>query len=587
MLSRYYGAHREHRKERKEGKTVEKRWIIQKHDHSIATTLAAELNVSPLIAALLIARGYPTADLATKFLNPSYDDLHEPFLLKGMREAVDRIFKAIDAGEKILIWGDYDVDGTTGTVLLRKTLKLLGAETAFHVPNRFTEGYGINIPALEQAKADGCTVAISVDCGIRSFEPVAWAKENGVDFIVTDHHISDPERGNPDAYAVINPNQPECEYPDKHLAGVGVAFKLSHALLREKGKENLVPAFLKIAAIGTIADIMKLTGENRAIVALGLKDLPNTKNYGLKALMEVADCTSEMTSYHIGFRIAPRINAAGRMDVATHVVELFECDDFGKARTLAAILDSRNRERQRVQQEITELALLETKEFGARKFVVVAGDGWHRGVIGLAASRIAERLCRPTIVLSIENGYGHGSARSIADYHLLNALESCPDLMEQFGGHAAAAGMKVKTENIEALRDALNRYAEETLLDEYLQPQLKIDARVSPRTMTLSLIQELSMLEPFGAGNPKPIFVTNGLFVRDEPRVMKEKHLKFWLDDGNGQRFEAVWWDGVDRSSGRTFTTGSRIELAYTAEVNTWQSNRRLQLVVEDMRADN
>lgn len=566
---------------------MEKRWVIQKHDHAKAAGLAAELNISPLVAALLIARGYESADVAHKFLNPSYDDLHEPFLLKGMREAVDRIFKAIEAKEKILIWGDYDVDGTTGTVLLRKTLKILGAETDYHVPNRFTEGYGINIPALEQAKADGCKLAISVDCGIRSFEPVAWAKENGVDFIVTDHHLSEPERGNPDAFAVVNPNQPDCQYPDKHLAGVGVAFKLAHALLREKQKENLVPAFLKIAAIGTIADIMQLTGENRAIVALGLRDLPNTKNYGLKALMEVADCRSDMTSYHIGFRIAPRINAAGRMDVAKQVVELFETEDFSEARRLASVLDSRNRERQQVQQQITELALLETKDLAEKKFVVVAGEGWHRGVIGLAASRIAERLHRPTIVLSMENGYAHGSARSIANYHLLNALESCPELFEQFGGHAAAAGMKIKCENLEALRDALNRYADSSLTDDLLQPELRIDARVSPQTMQLKLVEELKMLEPFGAGNPKPVFVTNGLFIREEPHIMKDMHLKIWLDDGTGRRFEVVWWDGVERSLGRTLTPGSRIEMAYTAEANTWQSLTRLQLVAEDIRADN
>lgn len=549
--------------------------------------LAAELNVTPLVAALLIARGFDTKELATRFLNPSYDDLHEPFLLKGMRESVDRIFRAIDNREKILIWGDYDVDGTTGTVLLRKTLKILGAETDFHVPNRFTEGYGVNIPALEEAKADGCKVVISVDCGIRSFEPIAWAKENGLDFIVTDHHISDPERGNPDAYSVINPNQPECSYPDKHLAGVGVAFKLAHALLREKQKENLVPAFMKIAAIGTIADIMQLTGENRAIVALGLRDLPNTKNYGLKALMEVADCRSDMTSYHIGFRIAPRINAAGRMDVAKQVVELFECEDFSEARKLAAILDSRNRERQQVQQQITELALLETDNFQGRKFVVVAGEGWHRGVIGLAASRIAERLHRPTIVLSIENGYAHGSARSISNYHLLNALESCPELFEQFGGHAAAAGMKIKSENIDAVRDALNRYAESSLTEDHLQPELRIDARISPETLDLKLVEQLKMLEPFGAGNPKPVFLTSGLYVREDPFVMKDKHLKIWLDDRRGRRFEVVWWDGVERSAGRTLTPGSRIEIAYTAEANVWQGNSRLQLVVEDVRTDN
>ena len=566
---------------------MEKRWVIAKHDHGRAAALAAELNVSPLVAALLIARGHDDSEKATRFLNPSYDHLHEPYLLKGMREAVERIFRAIDGGEKILIWGDYDVDGTTGTVLLRKTLKILGAETAFHVPNRFTEGYGINIPALEQAKADGCTVAISVDCGIRSFEPIAWARANGVDFIVTDHHISDPERGNPDAYAVINPNQPECTYPDKHLAGVGVAFKLAHALLREKKKDHLVPAFLKITAIGTVADIMQLTGENRAIVALGLRDLPNTRNYGLKALMEVADCRSDMTSYHIGFRIAPRINAAGRMDVAKHVVELFECEDFSEARRIATILDSRNRERQQVQQQITELALMEASELAGPKFVVVAGDGWHRGVIGLAASRIAERLHRPTIVLSVEDGYAHGSARSIKNYHLLNALESCPDLFEQFGGHAAAAGMKVKQENIDALREALNRYAESSLTDDHLQPELHIDARVSPQTLNLGLVTDLAKLEPFGAGNPKPVFVTSGLMIRDEPFVMKEKHLKLWLDGGGGQRFEAVWWDGVERSRGRTLTPGSRIEVAYTAEANIWQSNVRLQLVVEDIRADN
>jgi single-stranded-DNA-specific exonuclease len=566
---------------------LEKLWIIRKHDHAKAEELAAGLGVSRLTAALLIARGHTTAESASRFLNPSYADLHEPFLLKGMRTAVDRIFKAIDGGEKILIWGDYDVDGTTGTVLLRKTLKLLGGQTAFHVPNRFTEGYGINIPALEEAKADGCTVVVSVDCGIRSFEPIEWAKANGLDFIVTDHHISDPERGNPDAFAVINPNQPECEYPDKHRAGVGVAFKLAHALLRERKKEDLVPAFLKIAAIGTVADIMKLTGENRAIVALGLRDLPNTSNYGLKALMEVADCRSDMTSYHIGFRIAPRINAAGRMDVARHVVELFEAEDFSQARKLAAVLDSRNRERQQVQQQITELALTEAQGISGKNFVVVAGEGWHRGVIGLAASRIAERLHRPTIVLSMEDGFGHGSARSIANYHLLNALESCPEIFEQFGGHAAAAGMKVRSDRIDELREALNRYASDSLTDEMLQPVLNIDARISPQTLDLKLVEQIKMLEPFGAGNPKPVFLTSGLQIMEEPRVMKEKHLKLRLESADRRRFEAVWWDGVDRSKERTLTPGSRIEVAYTAEANIWQGNARLQLVVEDLRADN
>ena len=508
-----------------------------------------------------------------------------------MKTAVERILKAIENDEKILIWGDYDVDGTTGTVVLRKALEILGAKTGFHVPNRFTEGYGINIEFLEKAKNKGYSLVISVDTGTRSFEPLAWAKENGLDVIVTDHHLSDEVRGIPECVAMINPNQAGCEYPDKNLAGVGVAFKLVHALLREKGKENIVNGFLKVVAIGTIADIMKLTGENRAIVKIGLQDLPKAHNYGLKALMEVADCRIEMTSYHIGFRIAPRINAAGRMEVARHVVELFEAETFEKARELAELLDSRNRERQKVQREITEMALLEYVENGGSEkqshVAVVAGENWHRGVIGLAASKITEKINRPSIVISLENGIGHGSARSIGTYHLLNGLESCGDLMEQFGGHAAAAGMKIKAENIAELREKLNVHAKANLSDEDLIPKLKIDAVVSSKSLNLELLDELKMLEPFGAGNPKPLFVTKDLVLIDEPFVMKEKHLKLKLKDENRKQFEAVWWDGVEKSKGQTLAPQTRIELAYTPEANTWQGNTRLQLVVEDLRTDN
>ena len=565
-----------------------KRWTIKKHNYEEVKKLSEALNILPITAALLISRGYESVEDAHKFLNPSYEHLHEPFLMKGMKEAVRRILQAVENKEKILIWGDYDVDGTTGTVVLRKALEILGAETGFHVPNRFTEGYGINIPALEKAKEKGFSLVVSVDCGIRSFEPLIWAKENGMDVIVTDHHVSDEGRGNPPAYAVVNPNQPGCEYPDKNLAGVGVAFKLVHALLREKGKENLVRGFMKIVAIGTIADIMKLTGENRAIVTLGLQDLPKAHNFGLKALMEISDCRSEMTSYHIGFRIAPRINAAGRMENARQVVELFEAESFEKARELAGILDSRNRERQKIQREITELALLEYAENGGSQkqshVAVIAGENWHRGVIGLAASKISERLYRPSIVISLENGVGHGSARSIANYHLLNGLESCGELMEQFGGHAAAAGMKIKFENIEKLREMVNRHAIANLRDEDLIPELKIDAVVSSRSLGLPLIEDLKRLEPFGMGNRKPTFVTRDLFLQDNPFVMKEKHLKLKLKDATGKQFEAVWWDGVEKSKEQTLKPKSRIELAYTPEANVWNGNTRLQLVVEDIK---
>jgi single-stranded-DNA-specific exonuclease len=566
---------------------MNKRWMIRKHDFDEVSSLSKKLELPPLVAALLISRGHHDEHSARKFLNPHFDDLHDPLLLKGLREAIELILKSVANKEKVLIWGDYDVDGTTGTVLLRKVLHRLGVQTGFHIPNRFTEGYGINIPALEKAKADGFSLVISVDCGIRSFEPLEWAKENGLDVIVTDHHLSDPEKGNPPSVAVVNPNQPGCLYPDKDLAGVGVAFKLAQALLREKSDEQLITSFLEIAAIGTVADVMRLTGENRSIVSLGLKELVKTTNTGLRALMEVSDCTSEMTSLHIGFRIAPRINAAGRMDVARHVVELLECEDFSEARKLASVLDSRNRERQQMQQKITELALFEADSWTDRHFVVVAGENWHRGVIGLAASKIAEKLYRPTIVLSTENGIAHGSARSIANFHLLNALESCPELFEQFGGHAAAAGMKMKTENIEAVREKLDQHAKAILSEGDLTPELMIDAVVTSQTLSLQLLEDIKKLEPFGAGNPKPIFVTRELFLRNEPYVMKEKHLKLQLADKTGKKFEAVWWDGVEKSKKQTLMPDTRIEVAYTAEANTWQGNTRLQLVVEDMRADN
>ena len=565
-----------------------KKWTIQKHDREQVAKLSQSLKVSPLVAALLITRGFDTEETAHKFINPTFEDLHDPYLLKDMDKAVKRVLLAIENNEKILIWGDYDVDGTTGTVVLRKALEILGAQTGYHVPHRFTEGYGLNIEKLSEAKDKGYTVAISVDTGSRAFESADWAKANGVDLIITDHHLSDEKIGNPNAFAVVNPNQIGCEYPDKHLAGVGVAFKLAHALLREKGKENIVKGFLKMVAIGTIADIMKLTGENRAIVSIGLRDLPKASNYGLKALMEVADCKSEMSSYDIGFRIAPRINAAGRMDEALTVIKLFEAKTFEKAREYAEILDSRNRERQKVQLEISQLALLEYIENGGsenqKHIAVIAGENWHRGVIGLASSRITDKIYRPSLVISLENGIGHGSARSIENFNLHDALEHCAELFEKFGGHAAACGFTIKRENIDALREKLNKYAAEKLSDEDLIPELKIDAVVSSQTLNLEIVQELKKLEPYGAGNPKPKFVTKDLILTDEPWVMKEKHLKLKLKDEKGKQFEAVWWDGVEKSKGQTLKPKTRIELAYTPEANTWQGNTRLQLVVEDLK---
>lgn len=566
---------------------MQKQWKIRKHDRGKAESLASSMGIHPLTAALLISRGVDTEESARRFLKPDISHLHPPRLLADMDIAVGRILEAAEKRQKILVWGDYDVDGTTGTALLRKALKQIGAESEYYIPNRFSEGYGINIPALKAALERGCDVAITVDCGTRSFEAAAWARENGLDLIVTDHHEPDEKLGFPPAFAFINPRRRDCSYPDKNLAGVGVAFKLAEALLRNMGRDTEVAPLLKIAAIGTVADVMDLSGENRAIVTLGLRDLRNTSNLGLKALMEVADCRSDMTSGHIAYRIGPRINAAGRMNVATDVVELLEAEDFTRARKLAGILNDRNRERQRMQEQITESALFETHGLLDHKFVVVAGEGWHRGVIGLAASRLAERLYRPTVVLSVENGKAHGSGRSIPGFNLLESLDSCSDLFDQYGGHAAAAGMTISSENIEKLRSRLNHFAQNVFGEGEIPQHLEIDAPVSSQSLSLDLIREIEMLEPFGAGNPRPLFATGGLFLRDDPFVMKEKHLKLHVEDSNGKRFEAVWWNGVEKSSGQTLKAGIGIELAYTAELNTWQGNTRLQLVIEDLKSDN
>ena len=564
------------------------RWVVHGFDAARARALARTLGTSPLVAGLLVARGIETEEAARRLLKPTLEQLHDPSLMLGMRESVERVLRAIDAGERILIYGDYDVDGTTGTVVLRRALSLLGARTGFHVPHRFTEGYGIRQDVLERARAEGYGLVISVDCGIRAHEPLQWARDNGLDVIVTDHHLPDADEGAPPAFAVLNPNQRGCPYPDKNLAGVGVAFKLAHALFRARGREGQVGGFLKVVAIGTVADVAQLVGENRAIVALGLADLPKATNPGLRALMEVSGVGDGrgMQARDLGFRLGPRINAAGRMDAARAVVELFETNSEEEARRLAAHLDARNRERQSMQSLITARALaeLELNRDCGEAVAVIAGDGWHRGVIGLAASKIVELLHRPCIVISLdEDGKGHGSARSPDSYHLLDGLTTCADLFEGFGGHAHAAGLAIRRENIPELRRRLNEHAASNMREDAFTPTLDIDAELSSDALTLELCEELCALEPFGAGWPRPVFLTRGFRVVDEPRVLKERHLKIRVADDEGRSFDALWWGGV-AACAATPRTGQRIELAYGLETNTWRGETRLQLVVEDIK---
>ena len=566
-----------------------KRWIVRGQDTELVTSLARVLAVSPTLAALLISRGCADEQAARRFLKPSYDQLHNPYLMLGMSEAVPRLLRAIDAGERILVYGDYDVDGTTGTALLLRALNLLGAQTGFHVPHRFTEGYGIQQAALQRAVAAGYKLAISVDCGIRAHEPLYWARDNGLDVIITDHHLPDDSEGGegvPPAYAVLNPNQSGCNYPDKNLAGVGVAFKLVDALFRERGRESQVNAFLKIVAIGTVADVAKLIGENRAIVALGLQDLPKATNPGLRALMEVAGCADGvgLTAYDIGFRLGPRINAAGRMDAARAVVELFSTRDHEEARRLALQLDTRNQERKQVQQQIVELAIAELEGAAtepANSYVaVIAGDGWHRGVIGIAASKIAERINRPCVVLSIDGDVAHGSARSIEPYHLLNGLTACADLFEKFGGHSHAAGITIRPERIAELRRRLNEHAASCLTPEDLRPCVYIDAELPTQEITFELISELQALEPYGAGNSRPVFLARNLCILSEPRLIGQRHLKMCVAGPKGRPLETIWWQGAERVG----AVKNGVDMAYTIETSNWTGETFLQLSVQDIR---
>ena len=567
----------------------DRRWIVRAGPEEDARRLARELGVSHVVASLLLSRGVADGKKTRLLLRPSLEHLHDPSLMLGMRESVARVLRAIDSGEKILIYGDYDVDGTTGTVVLRRALKLLGARTGYHVPHRFTEGYGIRRDVLERAREEGYGLVISVDCGIRAHEPLAWARDHGLDVIVTDHHLPDEQEGAPPSFAVLNPNQRGCPYPDKNLAGVGVAFKLAHALFRERGRENQVRGFLKVVAIGTVADVAQLVGENRAIVSLGLADLRGASNPGLRALMEVAGCGdgSGMRSYDLGFRLGPRINAAGRMDAASAVVELFEAKSADEARRLAERLDQLNRERQGVQRDVTERALAEFELGGDADLpvAVVAGAGWHRGVIGIAASKLVERLSRPSVVISLdEDGTGHGSARSTDDFHMLDALNECADVLETFGGHAHAAGLVVRRENVAELRRRLcEKFSGRPCGEEGFVPTLELDAELDAAELSAELCDELWVLEPFGAGWPRPLFLTRGLRVVGEPRVLKGRHLKFCVAGDGGRAHEAIWWGGAEAATA-TPRPGQRIELAYALEVNEWRGERRLQLVVEDFR---
>ena len=558
-------------------------WKIAKPDPELVRSLAHSLDISGTIATLLANRGIRDSEEGLRFLHPKMEFLADPFLMKDMELAVDRIFARKEAKEKILIYGDYDVDGTTAVVILRKALEMLGAEISYHIPRRFVDGYGMNSQVVKQAALDGVRLIISVDTGIKAFEVVETANALGIDCVITDHHL--PDNGLPRALAVLNPNRVDCGYPDKNLCGVGVAFKLVQALFMKAGLDRHLLSFLKIVALGTIADVVPLVGENRVFAKIGLEGLRSPANFGLKSLIKVCgvDCRS-ISSFDVGYRLAPRINAVGRMGGGEQVVELFSSTDAEQSRHLAGEMDRFNRDRQQIELQILkEVDNRFNASPGLTKewVIVIDGDSWHRGVLGIVATKISERYSRPAIVIARENGVGYGSGRSPKGFHLLNALESCRELFDRYGGHAQAAGFQLPTRHIVELRRRLSIYARQVLDEKELQPRLDVDLELRLSDLDDEIYEQMESLSPFGTANPQPIFAARDITVIAEPRILKGKHLKFRVEQ-DGKAFDAVGWNFAE-SHPHVLQNKSRVSLAFALTTNSYQGMTALQLNVKDI----
>ncbi len=564
------------------------RWDSLSCDDAAANRLAEALTIPPIVARLLCLRDLSEPAAAARFLNPSLDHLHDPMLLADMRVAVDRLMGAIARRERIAIHGDYDVDGITSTVILRRALELLGADVTHFIPERLRDGYGLQPAAIERLHHDGVGVVVSVDCGIRGADAARRARELGVDLIITDHHEPDVEL--PRALAIINPKRHDCTYPDKYLAGVGVSLKLVQALCRQAGRDSWLSGFLKVAAIGTLADVVPLVGENRVIAKIGLDLLSRGPHkVGLRSLIEVSGLAGKtIDSYHIGFMLAPRVNAAGRMstpDIATRLLLAADETLGEEVRDLALQLDAENLRRQEEEAEILAAAkkiVQSDPEIGARSVLVVAGEGWHRGVIGIVASKLVDTFYRPAIVLSIEGDLAHGSCRSIPAFDMLGALERCAPLFARFGGHRQAAGLTMEAARVRELRSAINDVADETIGPDDLMPRLRIDGDLTFRSITGSVAAGVASLAPFGAGNPRPVFAARGVEIIDGPRTLKERHLKMALKQ-EGRIFRAVAWRAAERQE-YIEAHKAALDVAFSLDQNQYNGETFVELTLADVR---
>jgi single-stranded-DNA-specific exonuclease len=563
------------------------RWTPAEAHPEQAAALAKAARLPLVLAELLVARGIGEPAEAFAFLNPEIAQLNDPLLMRGMDTAVARLERAIADREPVLLYGDYDVDGTTAVVLLKTAIEMLGGIARFHVPHRLREGYGLQSSVLETAAAEGVRLVITVDTGMRAFAEAETARRLGLDLIITDHHLLEAGDAVPQALAILNPNQPACPYPEKFLCGAAIALKLGQAVLERRDlartRQKTLPSFLKMAAIATIADAVPLKGENRVIAALGLRELRRPAGAGLRALFAVAaldPSAKPLTAFDVAFRLAPRINAAGRMDVASEVIELFTTRDPARATELAAKLERLNQERRST--EAAALATIEARlgsdaELISDRLLVVEGDLWHRGVIGILASRVVERTAKPALVISVEDGVAHGSGRSVDGFQLLNAIESCADLFTRFGGHAFAVGFALPADALPELKRRLRLYADEHLAARDPERVLHIHAELPLDRITPVLAGWLKKLAPFGHGNPEPVFVARRARLLSAPRIMKERHIRLELAQesnqppprpGSSGALRAVGWDLAARVAELGLVQGSLIDLAYRIREN-------------------
>ncbi len=562
---------------------MKKNWVVHSQSIKLRDKISKSLNINPITAQVLINRGISNAEDAEFYLNSSLFDLPSPFLIKGMDKAVERIKKAIEDKEKIAIYGDYDVDGVTSTALFYNFLKSIDVEITYYNPERLKEGYGINTEAIKKLKSEGVSLIVSGDCGITAYKEVNMAKKLGIDFIITDHHK--PPNDLPDAVSVLNPHQKDCLYPGKEITGVGVIFNLVIALRRSlrdsgffKNNEPNLGDYLDLVALGTVADCAELRNVNRIFVKEGLKRMQNPKRQGLRALKEISSVNGEVSSFDLGFKLGPRINASGRLSSAKTSVDLFISEDLEEAREIARDLNIKNSDRQGIEGKIFAEAVSEidsNPSFASSKSIILASGDWHQGVIGIVASRLVDRYRKPAFLIAVDKeGNGKGSGRSIKGVNIYEVLNGCQDILEQFGGHELAAGITIREENIEEFASMFDKAVGSISLD--LEQEIMIDASVDLDDINELFVHELNKLEPFGIGNPEPVFITESVDIVSS-RSFKDRHLGLKIKSGS-RILDAIWFN----------CTGNRsvpevADIVYTPEFNNWNGNMGLRLRLIDI----